>query len=43
MLIISIIRLGEWIKVFNDTFYIVYLLWFTTPDDPIGIFNLVFQ
>jgi hypothetical protein len=25
MLIISLIRLVEWIKVFNDTFYIVYL------------------
>jgi hypothetical protein len=25
MLIISLIRLDEWIKIFNDTFYIVYL------------------
>jgi hypothetical protein len=25
MLIISLIRLVEWIKVFNDTFNIVYL------------------
>jgi hypothetical protein len=25
MLIISLTRLDEWIKVFNDTFYIAYL------------------
>ena len=43
MSIISLCRLGEWVKVFIDTFALSILLWLTTYDDPIGIFNLFVQ
>ena len=42
MAIISLFRLGEWVKVFNDTFCIAYpvLIYDCWPH---CIFNLLFQ
>jgi hypothetical protein len=34
-----LLRLGEWVKVFNDTVCLSIRLWFTTADDAKMVFS----